>query len=474
MLLRLKNHNQSTLVPNRFIESCIGAPEKYIEAYLLGLLYASEGSVDSEMLCARLNIGMAEVTDAMEYWQKKGFVRIINKKEFCLEFGDFMPQRSSDTLYTEREYNRTLQELFGSRQLSPHDYLRIYDYTDTFGLPKSVVLKLIEYCIALKGRRVSISYIDKVAQTWAEEHIDTPEKAQDKLDAHKAAASGVQRVLKQLGLSGRGPTQDEYALFLKWTNEWGFTLDAILTACAHTTAAREPSMKYLDRILERLKNQNCTTSRTITEAAAQSEASGKVIKELMHILGEVSQKPSFEHESLYQKWTSVYGFDAEMLLLAARSLGAPGRKPFISLDAVLTDWYNNRIMTPQEARRYMAAQSELDKRLTAVFEAAGITRAVTEASRKLYTRWHEAWGISHDAILLAAEISSLSENPYRYLNTLLSNWHEAGVKTLADAQRETKKRGSRRLAAGAKPVDFAHPEEDYDRLAVNLFEDEGA
>ena len=82
MLLRLKNHNQSTLVPNRFIESCIGAPEKYIEAYLLGLLYASEGSVDSEMLCARLNIGMAEVTDAMEYWQKKGFVRIINKKEF--------------------------------------------------------------------------------------------------------------------------------------------------------------------------------------------------------------------------------------------------------------------------------------------------------------------------------------------------------------------------------------------------------
>ena len=132
------------------------------------------------------------------------------------------------------------------------------------------------------------------------------------------------------------------------------------------------------------------------------------------------------------------------------------------------------IMTPQEAKRHIAAQAELDKRLTAVFEAAGIARAVTEASRKLYARWHEAWGLSHDVILLAAEISSLSENPYRYLSTLLSNWHEAGVKTLADAQRETKKRGSRRLAAGAKPVDFAHPEEDYDRLAVNLFEDEGA
>jgi DnaD/phage-associated family protein len=401
-------------------------------------------------------------------------VRIINNKEFCLEFGDFLPARSSDMLYTERDYNQALQQLFGARQLSPHDYLKIYDYTDTFDLPKSVVLKLVEYCISLKGRRVSITYIDKVAQTWADDHVDTPEKAQDKLDSHKAAASGVQRVLAQLGLSGRGPTQDEYALFLKWTDEWGFTLDAILTACAHTTAAREPSMKYLDRILERLKDQNCVTSRTISEAASQSEASVKTLKELMHTLGELSQKPSFEHESLYQKWTSVYGFDDDMLMLAARTPGTAGRKPFMNLDAVLTDWYNNRILTPDEALAHMAAQAELNKRLAAVFDAAGIARGVTEASRKLYSRWHEAWGLSHDAILLAAEISSLSENPYRYLGTILSNWHAAGVKTLADAQRETKKHGSGGNQSSAKPAYYERPTENYDHLAINFFEDEGA
>ena len=106
-----------------------------------------------------------------------------------------------------------------------------------------------------EGRRVSISYIDKVAQTWAEEHIDTPEKAQDKLDAHKAAASGVQRVLKQLGLRPR-PTQDEYALFLKWTNEWGSRWTPY-SPPAPTPQRARASMKYLDRILERLKNQNC-------------------------------------------------------------------------------------------------------------------------------------------------------------------------------------------------------------------------
>lgn len=476
MQLQLKNHTPYTTVSNRFIESCIGAPERYIEVYLLIYMYSSSGQpIDSELVCARLGMGVTEIMNAMEHWQKKGFAKINNnqgKMEF--EFGDFLPARSADTLYTERDYNRMLQELFGSRQLSPHEYIKIYDYTGTFGLPKKVVLTLVEYCIALKGRRVSVSYMDKVAQSWADEGIDTPEKAADKLEAHKTAASGVLRVLKQLGLSGRGPTQDEYALYLKWTEDWGFTLDAVLTACAHTTSAREPSMKYLDRILERLKDQNRVTSRTISEAAAQSESVAKTLKELMHILGEPTQKPSFEHESLYHKWTSVYGFGTDMLLLAARQPGVTGRKPFVSLDAVLTDWYNNRILTPEDARKHMAAQAELDKRLAEVFESAGITRGINDASRKLYARWHEAWGIPHDAILLAAEMSLVADNPYRYLGTLLSNWHADGVRTLADAQSQIKRKSNGRQNIGAKPGYFEHPAEDYDHLAVNLFEDEGA
>ncbi len=166
--------------------------------------------------------------------------RIDNGKTISLEFGDFEPHSAAeDELYTERAFNQMLQSLFGTRQLSPHDYLRIYDYTDTFGLDKKVVLALVEYCIMQKGRRVSLAYMDKVAQAWAEEeNITTEEKARERIAAGKAAAMGLTRVLKQLGLSGRMPTQDETALFEKWTGSWGFTLDAILTACAQTTAAR--------------------------------------------------------------------------------------------------------------------------------------------------------------------------------------------------------------------------------------------
>ena len=179
MRLHLKNNADSTAVPNRFIQNCAGAPDKYIASYLLGLMYSSRGEdIDFGMFCARLDMKEIDVIHAFEYWHKKGLAHVINGEHFCFEFGDFSAHKhEEDDLYTERAFNQKLQKIFGSRQLSPHEYLKIYDYTDTFGLGKKVVLALAEYCVAKKGRRVSISYMDKVAKTWAEDdHIDTEEK----------------------------------------------------------------------------------------------------------------------------------------------------------------------------------------------------------------------------------------------------------------------------------------------------------
>lgn len=473
MQLQLKNDSKSTAVPNRFIECCLKAPEKYTESYLLTLMYASNNKETSfELLCARLGMNQQEIMNAFEYWQDKGLARIVNTDN-CIgfELGDF--SKPDEDLYTEREFNQKLQIIFGSRQLSPHEYLKIYDYTDMFGLPKPVVLLLAEYCVLLRGRRVSIAYIDKVARSWAEEEvIDTEEKANEKIASFKSASSGIARVLKQLGITRREATQDEEDLYYKWTNDWGFTLEAILTACSHTTAAREPSMKYLDKILERLRAQGSTTSRSITENKLSGERSSKNIQELMRIVGEVSLKPSLEYENLYHKWTSIYGFDMDILTFAARLSGAKGKKPLPYIDAILTDWYNKRILTAEDAKTYVSERSALDELVEAVFKAAGISRGIADIHRKAYTKWSDEWGQSHDAILLAAEISSLSENPYRYLNTILTNWHNAGVKTLKDAQQETKKYTVKNETPERSA--FERPIGNYDHLAIDPFADEGA
>ncbi len=232
-------------------------------------------------------------------------------------------------------------------------------------------------------------------------------------------------------------------------------------------------MKYLDRILERLKATGDITSRKISSKKKQSENVTKDIKELMHIIGEPGQKPSFDHESLYQKWTSVYAFDMDILIMAARNASSKGKKYFSYLDEILTDWYNHKISTPADAKTYISQKQELDGFISAVFEAAGIPKRVTDAHRKIYAKWNTEWALSHDVILHAAEISFLSENPYRYLNSILSNWHNTGVKTLSDAQRETQKHaGGQSKTVGR--ASYERPIENLDHLAVDLFEDEGA
>lgn len=475
MQLQLKNNPNSTAVPNGFIKRCVDAPQKYVSAYLLGLMYAQQQQdTDFDLFCAKLGLSEGDIVEAFEYWQEKGYVRIVNKESICLEFGVFKESEDKADIYTEKEYNIQLQKIFGSRQLSPHDLLKIYDYTDVFHLPKKVVLVLAEYCVLLRGKRVSVSYMDKVAQSWAEEEqIDTTQKARAKIEAYKTASSGVMRVLKQLGI-GRKPTKDESALFAKWTGPWDFTLDAILTACAGTTSAREPSMKYLDRILERLKNEGTVTSRHIAERADRRDQQTGDIGALLHILGWHSTKPTFEDENLYHKWTVVYDFDLTVLETAARHASAQGKMPLSYLDEVLTEWYNKGITTAAAAKAHIAAQQAQDHKIAAVFKEAGIAkRRILPAHRQTYARWTREWGICDDAILLAAEISSTRDHPYQYLGAMLTAWHNAGVKTLSDAQRQWQTGFSISQPSAGRMMN-ERPTENYDHLAVDLFADEGA
>ncbi len=431
-------------------------------------------TIDLSVFGARLNMREDEIIEAFEYWQKRGFARIQNGECVCLEFGVFTKtQETSDDLYTESEFNQKLQGIFGARQLSPHEYIKIYDYTNVFMLPKEVVLSLVEFYVELKGPRISVAYLDKAAKSFAEEEINTLSKAQEYIEEKKRAQSGVVKVMKQLGLTGRMPTLDESALYEKWTGEWGFTLSAILTACAHTTAAREPSMKYLDSILQRLLQAGNTTSRKISESKQQSERMNTGIQQIMHIIGERSMSPNAAQKQLFQKWTTAYGYGMDVIGKAAEQASHRGKMPFSFLDTMLTDWFNNGVETADDAQAYMGGLQRNDAQIIAMFDAAGITKLrATDAHRRKYTLWREEWGMSAETILLAAEISSLKSKPYSYLSTILTNWHNAGVTSLSDAQKQTQSH------AGADTIGNVgankRPTKNYDHLAVDLFKDEGA
>ena len=59
----------------------------------------------------------------------------------------------------------------------------------------------------------------------------------------------VREVLRLLGKRNM-PTEPQRALYAKWTHEWQFSHELIIMAIEDTTGADNPSMNYVDAILE--------------------------------------------------------------------------------------------------------------------------------------------------------------------------------------------------------------------------------
>lgn len=426
-----------TLIPNWFlIDYMKKAPGEYLKVYLYGRFWIPEKSENNfKDFCSQLEMPYDDVVCAFEYWQQQGLVKIKNDKNISFEY--LKPEKASAVLYTEQEYNLTLQKLFGSRVLTTSDYQKIYDYTDTFKLPKDLVPLLLEYCVKMKGKDISFSYIDKIAKTWSEEGVDTVSEACAKIERFEAITSDAGRVLKFIGILDRPPTPDEMSTVEKWIKEWGFTLDAIKTACSKTISSRNPSIKYLDSILKRLYERNILTSRQIcTDKNIKEDAQNK-IKEILYTLGLSSHAVSLEHLDFYNNWTTLFAPD--VILLAAKQAAQYSVKNLNYLNKTLDNWHKKGLKTKDEIEKYLQDLIILDKKIENIFKLAGIRKSIAESDRQKYIQWTKESGFPVDVIHLACEISSVTENPYKYLDKLLSIWQQKNIKTFETASQEAKR-----------------------------------
>ncbi len=411
-----------------------------------------------------------KVISAFEYWQQKGLVKIKNGKNISFEYTEPFPNAPFE-LYAEQEYNKTLQKLFGARILTPGEYNKIYDYTDTFKLPKEVVLLLLEYCINMKGKNISFSYIDKIALSWANEGVDTVNEACIRIKRFEAGTSDAGKVLKHIGIMDRLPTEDEIALYRKWTKDFGFSLDAVKTACALTTGSRSPSMKYLDTIIKSLYEKGLSTSSSIMLAMKESEKDTAKIKKILLTLGFNNLGVSPEHSIYYKKWSSY--FSSEAILLAAKQAFLYSRKTFGYIDKILDSWKEKGLKNLNDIQAYLNEISVLNKKIENIFKLSGIKKHPAESDRKKYLKWTRDYCFAEDVISLACDISSVSENPYKYLDRLLTIWHEKGVKTYKEVALEAKKTSAakpdrKNNAESLKYMQRNYTDEDLSSLVVDL------
>ncbi|MGE4284614.1 MAG: DnaD domain protein [Clostridia bacterium] len=279
----LSNSNQihSFPVANIFIDKYMPSSNAtFVKVYLYGLrqCFQHNNQVENKDIAAALNILESDVINAWKYWESVGVVRLVihddgQPSDFDIAFVDLTsdPQLAAKkfshilidskpnytpeeiSIYIEQDKNirylyQTAQEKL-DKMLSSADIKTLYSFYDWLRLPVEVIIMLLEYCASLNKK--SMRYIEKVAISWADEGINSIDKAEQYLGQVEQRKTVLHQIKKSLGIIDRSLTETEEGYILNWTNKMNLSPDLIKLAYELTISnTGKLAFPYLNSILQ--------------------------------------------------------------------------------------------------------------------------------------------------------------------------------------------------------------------------------
>ena len=257
--------------------------------YVKVFLYAYQhycnrvSGLSTQSISQALHLIESDVIEALRYWQDLGLVHIQDMNgalSIRFEDGGSLPtpppvrekmkqqeqaerpviskvvQVEHKPTYTPEELavyqtNPKIAGLFAKASvsfgapLSPPNLSMLYSFYDYYRLPVDVIEYLIEYCLSHGGR--TLRYMEKVAQDWSDQGINTLEKAQ----AYVTRFASYRPILNALHLRSARPSDQELTYIRRWMDEYQMPEELIVEACNRTySRTNQPSFAYADSILE--------------------------------------------------------------------------------------------------------------------------------------------------------------------------------------------------------------------------------
>ncbi|MBR3107136.1 MAG: DnaD domain protein [Clostridia bacterium] len=429
-----------TPLENRFLLDYLPAAKgDYIKVYLWGLFACAQKGPDYTLkeMAEEIFLSVPEIEAALRYWERRGLVTQLSDDPPRYRF--YSPaQRAQTPIETsvDTEYVGFAEAVYAAfgdrRKVIPSEISLAWEWVQDVGLPPEAVLMLLHHCMAQKGPNFSFKAAEKLAVRMKEAGVVTPDDAESFLQHNQTVHDGVRKVLSRMG-KRRLSTDDELALYEKWVTDWQFQPQAILDACREMTSG-DPSFKYLDKILEGLRNRSeARTGEQVAKRLEEEERQKSLAQEVFSRLGVRLSGPAAGRE--YQALLEIQPHG--VLLLAADEC----RRKSWNLEemhALLERWKGKGLTTEEAVREYLDKRRGLEMLLREVFESCGHRGKPTAADLILYNKWH-SWGYNQEMICAAAEQARNAEGgKIPYLDKVLEAWHEAGISDIAQVQARKK------------------------------------
>ena len=474
----------STPVDNMFItEYMLRAPGDYVKVYLYALMLCTHPSerMSNASMAKDLDMAEEDVERAFKYWGRVGLVRqiadhppayaVLNAKQIAFTRND----NPSEKLYARKNFMDAVSQALDGQNLSTKDCETVMDWVDILELPEDVVIMLLQMEKKRSSGRVSIAIADRRAREWAQSGIRTVEEVEKIIVLGEEREQNLRRLLARLG-QRRQPSNDEKDMYRKWTDDWGFTPDAIQEACRETTKGT-PTMAYLDGILLRQHQKGLHTEQEMSASMMAEKDERGFAREVLAGLGRTGITPTEEDLSMIADWQKQ-GADRALILLAAQTAHRKsGGGSMEETGDTLSRWRAGGLMTAEAVRKETERVHALNAELHQIYDAAGMEKRPGLADRRLLSDW-KSRGMSMELILLAAEYARTNKAPIPAMGHILEDWFRAGIVTIDAARKEHEAHvaGSSRPQAAQPAVrDYQqrrYTEEDFRKMEVDLDADD--
>lgn len=292
---------KSVPLPMEFINKyMINANATYVKVYLYGLAkcYEDGADISNAAIADALDILETDVSKAWRYWKKVGLVHSEGKGTLVFDTIAQTPKKEapaaeSTTAETEKpkatmkdiakalDINPKMKETVGmaeqllKKPLSQREITSLYDFMQNYAMTQEMVLVLLEYCVTLD--KTSFSYIEKVAESWHEQGVNTLDEATKVLNRVTKEVRMQKKCKKMFGLD-RELSQTENGYIARWVSELSMSEPMIRNAYERTVAnTGKISMPYMNTILKSWHSKGIKTASQIVEKEnpAQSNARGR-------------------------------------------------------------------------------------------------------------------------------------------------------------------------------------------------------
>lgn len=465
-----------TPVENQFIlEYLPAAKGDYVKVYLYGLMrcYHPEEDMNLDRMCHELNMTEDTIRAAFSYWERRRLIhrisdnppkwQYINIKQLNIA-GD-----ADDPEPEYTEFSNALYEAFDKvRRLHGGELNTCFEWHEELQLPTEVIIMLLNHMTSVKGKNFKISDADKVAAQMATEDVRTVEAAEAFFSRDEQAYNGIRKILKKMGKRYL-PSEAQISLYRKWITDWGFSHDAV-EAALELTAKGDPSLGYLDGILNSLRQGTAAktgmTSEQIRLSARKTDGFREVLRELGK--GEVSAR----NLQLYDQMLALY--PQEVIMIAAQECGHTG-KDTEDILKLLQSWKEKGLASKPEIDEYVKSFHEQTALIRELHRIWGTDESrIGKAERSLVQKWESEMGFHRLSILTAAPYASEAKQPMAYLDRILTGYLEKGITTPEQIRQE---HGLKRIAGSdskkkSKVNAQEYEQRDYNSVQEQMLEEQ--